>query len=113
MHSPDGGLIVGPATTTAERQTILELAALHRLPTVSETRGFAVEGSLIAYGTNNVDRWRRASSYVDRILRGAKVSELAIEYPTKFRLIVNVKTANAMGLTVPESFLVRADELIE
>jgi putative ABC transport system substrate-binding protein len=68
---------------------------------------------MLAYGTDPTDLWRRAPFYVDRILRGAKVSELPVEYPTKFRLVINVMAAKAIGLTIPEAFLLRADELIE
>jgi putative ABC transport system substrate-binding protein len=111
---PNGGLIVlPPSPTAANRGTILRLAAQHRLPTIYWLRSEAAEGGLMAYGSNRVDRFRRAASFVDRILRGAKVSELPVEYPTKFELVINLKTAKAIGLTIPESFLLRADELIE
>jgi putative ABC transport system substrate-binding protein len=111
--TPDGGLIVGPATTVADRQAIRELAAQHRLPAIHADREFAAQGGLMSYGSYGTDQWRRASFYVDRILRGAKVSELPVEYPTKFRLVINVKAAKALGLTISEAFLLRADELIE
>jgi putative ABC transport system substrate-binding protein len=111
---PNGGLIIAPPSpTSANRETILRLAAQHRLPTIHATTFEAVEGGLIAYGSNVADRWRRAASFVDRILRGAKVSELPIEFPTKFELAINLKTAKALGLTVPQSILLRADEVIE
>jgi putative ABC transport system substrate-binding protein len=111
---PNGGLIVLPPNPTpANRGTILRLAAQHRLPTIYPNRIQAAEGGLMAYGSNPVDRLRRAASFVDRILRGAKVSELPVEYPTKFELVINLKTAKALGLTIAESFLLRADELIE
>jgi putative ABC transport system substrate-binding protein len=111
---PNGGLIVlPPAPIPANRGTILRLAAQHRLPTIHSLRSEAAEGGLMAYGSNQGDRFRRAASFVDRILRGAKVSELPVEYPTKFELVINVKTAKAIGLTIPESFLLRADDLIE
>jgi putative tryptophan/tyrosine transport system substrate-binding protein len=111
---PNGGLIVLPPNPTpANRGTILRLAAQHRLPTIYPNRTEAVEGGLLAYGSNPVDRLRRAASFVDRILRGAKVSELPVEFPTKFELVINLKTAKAIGLTIPEAFLLRADELIQ
>jgi putative ABC transport system substrate-binding protein len=111
---PNGGLIVLPAPpTAANRLTILQLAANHRLPAIYFSRPFAAEGGLMAYGSNTAERYRRASSFVDRILRGTKVSELPIEFPTKFELVINLKTARAMGLTITESFLLRADEVIE
>jgi putative tryptophan/tyrosine transport system substrate-binding protein len=110
---PSGGLIVGPATTRIDAGTILELAAQYRLPTIRANREFADTGGLISYGGNPLALWARASFSVDRILRGAKVSELPVEFPAKFQLVVNLKTAKAIGLTIPESFLVRADEVIE
>jgi putative ABC transport system substrate-binding protein len=111
---PNGGLIsLPPSPSAASRQTIFRLAAQHRLPAIFADRSLAAEGGLMAYGSAALDRFRRAASFVDRILRGAKVSELAVEFPTKFELVINVKTAKAMGLTIPESFLLRADELIE
>jgi len=111
---PNGGLIIVPPTPTVEgRQTVFRLAAQHRLPTIYQARQFAAEGGLLAYGSVMGDRLRRAASFVDRILRGAKVSDLPIEFPTKFELVVNLKTAKAIGLTLPPSFLARADEVIE
>jgi putative ABC transport system substrate-binding protein len=76
-------------------------------------RQFVAEGGLLSYGSNPGDRWRRAASFVDRIFRGAKVRDLPVEFPTKFELVVNLKTAKALSLTIPESFLARADEVIE
>jgi putative ABC transport system substrate-binding protein len=111
---PNGGLIVvAPPPTAQNRQTILRVAMQHRLPTIYQDRLFAVEGGLLAYGSNFPERFRRAAYFVDRILRGAKVSELPVELPTKFELVINLKTAKAIGLTIPESFLLRADEVIE
>jgi putative ABC transport system substrate-binding protein len=111
---PNGGLIIlPPATSAANRQTIVRLSIQHRLPTLHYSRAFAVEGGLISYSSSGPDRSRRAAFFVDHILRGAKVSELPVEYPTKFELVVNLKTAKAIGLTIPEAFLARADELIE
>jgi putative ABC transport system substrate-binding protein len=111
---PNGGLMVlPPRPADAARGAILRLAAQHRLPTIYQDRAYAQEGGMMAYGSNTEDNFRRSSYFVDRILRGAKVSELPIEFPTKFELVVNLKTAKAMGLTIPEAFLLRADELIE
>jgi putative tryptophan/tyrosine transport system substrate-binding protein len=76
-------------------------------------RGLAIEGGLLAYGADLVEQHRRAATYVDRILRGAKVSDLPVQFPTKYLLVVNVKTAKAIGLTIREAFLLQADELIE
>jgi len=113
---PNGGLNVlpGVVTFTHDNQDLLRrLAAKHRLPTVHWDNSYPAEGGLMSYASSFEDLQRRAASYVDRILRGAKVSELPIERPTKFELIVNVKAAKAIGLTIPEAFLLRADELIE
>jgi putative ABC transport system substrate-binding protein len=111
---PNGGLIsLPPPPNATSRQTIFRLAAQHRLPAIFADRSLAAEGGLMAYGSVALDRFRRAAFFVDRILRGAKVSELALEFPTKFELVINVKTAKEMGLTIPESFLLRADELLE
>jgi putative ABC transport system substrate-binding protein len=110
---PNGGLIVPAATTRIDAGTILELAAQYRLPTIHSNREFAENGGLMSYGANPLDLWRRAPFFVDRILRGAKPSELPIEFPTEFRLVVNLKTAKALGLAVPPSIRLRANEVIE
>ena len=111
---PNGGLIVSPPPpSAANRETIVWLAAQHRLPAIYQDRSFVTEGGLMAYGSDIVDNFRRASHFVDRILRGTKVSELPIEYPTKFELTINLKTAKALGLTIPQSLLLRADEVIQ
>jgi putative ABC transport system substrate-binding protein len=99
--------------TSANRQVFLQLAAQYRLPTVSQFREFAVEGWLISYGSNLVEQSRRAAFYVDRLLRGAKVSDLPVEFPTKFELIINVKTAKALGLAIPPTLLAIPDEVTE
>jgi putative ABC transport system substrate-binding protein len=111
---PNGGLLVlPPPPTTTIRETILQLAAQHRLPAIYPSLADAAAGGLLAYATDRVDQYRRAASYVDRILRGAKVADLPVQFPTKFELIINLKTAKALGLTVPLSLLTRADEVIE
>jgi putative ABC transport system substrate-binding protein len=112
---PNGGLIVVPPPLAwNDRALILRLALQHRLPAIVPDRLHAVEGALLSYGPNATDLFRRgASTYVDRILRGAKPADLPVQFPTKFDLVVNLKTAKAIGLTIPESFLARADEVIE
>jgi putative ABC transport system substrate-binding protein len=111
---PNGALILLPPLGTAVyRQTALRLATQYRLPTISGLAGFAQAGGLIRYGADLSGLWQRASSYVDHILRGAKVNALPIEFPTKFQLEINLKTAKTIGLTIPETLLVRADELID
>jgi putative ABC transport system substrate-binding protein len=97
---------------TTHRTTLLKLASKARLPTVSGLRPYADEGGLMSYGANYEDMFRRSAGYVDRILNGAKPGDLPIEQPTKFELVVNLKTAKALGLTIPESILLRADEVI-
>ncbi|MGH8695177.1 MAG: ABC transporter substrate-binding protein [Burkholderiales bacterium] len=96
-----------------QRIRIAELAIEHRLPTISMWRYFAEAGGLLTYGPSLPDQFRRAAYYVDRILRGVKPAELPVEQPTKFELVLNVKTAKALGLTIPPSFLLRADHIVE
>jgi putative tryptophan/tyrosine transport system substrate-binding protein len=109
-----GGLIVQPdGITSAHRQLIIDLAAKHGLPAVYPFRFFAADGGLMAYDVNAVDQFRRAASYIDRILRGAKPAGLPVQAPTKFELVINLKTAKALGLKIPEAVLARADEVIE
>jgi putative tryptophan/tyrosine transport system substrate-binding protein len=110
---PNGGLLVLPPPLIPERATIVKLAAQHRLPAMYGFRALAVAGGLLAYGADIVDQHRRAAAYVDHILRGAKVRELPVQFPTKYLLVINVKTAKAIDLTIPEDFLLQADELIE
>jgi putative tryptophan/tyrosine transport system substrate-binding protein len=111
---PNCGIVVTPpALVRADRDTLRGLVATHRLPAIYHARYFAAEGGLLAYGASPLEMYRRAARYVDRILRGAKPGELAIEYPTKFELVINLQTARAMGLTIPTDLLVAADELIE
>jgi putative ABC transport system substrate-binding protein len=112
---PNGGLLVlPPPPTTAVREAILQIAAQHLLPAIFlGGRDGATSGSLLAYGADLPDQNRRAASYVDRILRGAKVSELPVQFPTHYNLVINLKTAKALGLAVPQSIVLRADEVIE
>jgi putative ABC transport system substrate-binding protein len=110
---PNGGLLVVPVLPEDSYQMLHRVAAQHRLPAIHSNRGRVVDGGLMAYGTDFPDIYSRAAAYVDRILRGTKVSELPVQSPTKFELVVNLKTAKALGLTIPEGFLLRADELIE
>ena len=113
-REPNGGLIVAPHAVTVEhRNVILGLAAQHRLPALYSLRNVAQNGGLISYGTNPIDPFRQGASYVDRILRGEKPGDLPVQLPTKYELVVNLKTAKALGLTVPPSLLARADEVIE
>jgi putative ABC transport system substrate-binding protein len=111
---PDGGLVVLPnPNTTANRSSVIILAARHRLPAIYPFRYFATEGGLISYGADQIDQWRGAAAYVDRILRGEKPSELPVQAPTKYELVINLKTAKALGLNIPAAFPLRADEVIE
>ena len=113
-REPNGSLLVLPDVTTAvHRELIVALAVRHRLPAVYSNRYFVASGGLVSYGVDIVDLYRRAASYVDRILKGAKPSDLPVQAPTKFELVVNLKAAKAIGLTIPELFLLRADEVID
>ena len=112
--TPNGGLFFPPSVTSnVHRDLIIGLAARYRLPAVYAFRFFPLEGGLMSYGVEQVDLFRQAASYVDRILRGAKPAELPVQAPTKYKTVVNLKTAKALGLDVPPSLLVRADEVIE
>jgi putative ABC transport system substrate-binding protein len=112
--SANGGLIVtGSPASVTHRKRIIALAARHRLPAVYAFRYMVTDGGLISYGPNSVDPYRRAATYVDRILKGEKPADLPVQHPTKYELVINLKTAKAMGLTVPETLLARADEVIE
>jgi putative ABC transport system substrate-binding protein len=113
-RSPNGGLIVvaGPSAVI-HRELIITLAAQHKLPTVYFERSFVDAGGLISYGPDHVDPFRRAAGYVDRILKGEKAADLPVQAPTKYDLVVNLKTAKALGLEIPSSVLARADEVIE
>jgi putative tryptophan/tyrosine transport system substrate-binding protein len=111
---PNGGLVLPPdAMTAVHRDLIIALAARHRLPAVYSARFWVVAGGLMSYGTNQVDMFRQTASYVDRILRGTKPADLPVQAPTKYETIVNLKTAKALGVDVPPTLMVRADEVIE
>jgi putative ABC transport system substrate-binding protein len=110
---PNGGLLVVPVLPSDSYQMLHRLAAQHRLPAMHSNRGYVAAGGLLGYGPDIPDNYRRAATYVDRLLGGTKVSELPVQFPTKFELAVNLKTAKAIGLTVPEALLLRADEVIE
>jgi ABC-type uncharacterized transport system substrate-binding protein len=110
----NGGLIVLPDVSTVNgRDLIIALAARHRLPAVYPYRFYAASGGLLSYGTEVGDVYRRAAAYVDRILKGANPAELPVQAPTKFELVINLKTAKALGLEVPAKLLALADEVIE
>jgi putative tryptophan/tyrosine transport system substrate-binding protein len=113
-RSGNGGLIaLRISQVIIRRELIIKLAALHRLPAAYPLRIFAADGGLISYGPDVVDQFRRAASYVDRILKGEKPADLPVQAPGKFELIINLKTARALGLDIPATVLARADEVIE
>ena len=113
-RSSNGGLVVtGSALAVVHRDLIITLAGRHKLPAVYFQRLFAAGGGLISYGTDFVDQYRRAASYVDRILKGEKPADLPVQAPTKYQTVINLKAAKALGLDVPAPVLARADEVIE
>jgi putative ABC transport system substrate-binding protein len=118
-REPGGGLVVMPGTVVmpgmvvAHRVPIIAAAARNNVPAVYPSSPWARDGGLLSYSTDPVDTLRRAASYVDRILRGEKPGDLPVQFPTKFEMVVNRKTANALGLAIPPSILLRADQVIE
>jgi putative ABC transport system substrate-binding protein len=113
-REPDSGLITAADVfTVANRTLIIGLAERYRLPAIYQFRQFAADGGLMSYGPDTADIFRRAAAYVDRILKGANPADLPVQQPTKFQLVINLKTAKALGLTVPAALLARADEVIE
>jgi putative tryptophan/tyrosine transport system substrate-binding protein len=111
--SNDGLVVTGSPLTAIHRDLIVALAAQHRLPAVYPFRYFTTRGGLISYGPDTIEPYRRAAGYVDRILRGEKLANLPVQAPTRYDLVINLKTAKALGLDVPETLLARADEVIE
>jgi putative ABC transport system substrate-binding protein len=113
-REPRGGLVAMPDTfMTAHRASIISAAARNNVPAIYSLNAFARDGGLLSYGVDRVDIFRRAATYVDRILRGEKPGDLPVQFPTKFEMVLNLKTAKALGLTVPPSIRLRADEVIE
>jgi ABC-type uncharacterized transport system substrate-binding protein len=114
QQGSNGGLVVtGSPTAVTHRELIIALAARHRLPAVYVIRAYGAAGGLICFGPDFLDQSRRAAGYVDRILKGEKPADLPVQAPTKYELVINLKTAKALGLTVPDSLLARANEVIE
>ena len=113
-RSPNGGLIVtAGASATLHRALIITLAARHKLPAVYYERFFVAGGGLLSYGADYIDQYRRAAGYVDRVLKGEKPADLPVQAPTKYELVINMKTTKALGLDIPATVLARADEVIE
>ena len=112
-HAADGGVIVTAGGTGSHRKLIIELVARYKLPAVYPYRYYAADGGLISYGPNTHEPLRRAAGYVDRILKGEKPSDMPVQAPTKYELIVNLKTVKALDLSIPESILATADEVID
>jgi putative tryptophan/tyrosine transport system substrate-binding protein len=113
-HQPNGGVIVTGSTSTAvHRELIISLLMQYRLPNISGARYYSANGGLASYGPDTIESYTRAAGYVDRILKGQRPADLPVQAPTQYKLVINLKTAKALGLTVPASLLARADELIE
>jgi putative tryptophan/tyrosine transport system substrate-binding protein len=113
-NSPNGGLIVAASPGASQhRDLIITLAARHRMPAIYASRFFVTDGGLISYGPDILDQYRRTAGYVDRVLKGEKPADLPVQAPTKFELVINRKTAKALGIEMPETLLARADEVIE
>jgi putative ABC transport system substrate-binding protein len=112
-RSGSGGMIVTSGGTGARRKLLIGLASRHKLPAVYPYRYYAVDGGLLAYGANTLDPVRRAAGYVDRILKGEKPADMPVQAPTKYELVINLKTAGVLDLIVPQSLLTMADEVIE
>ena len=112
-REPGGGLVVTPDLFLGNRAPIISAAARNNVPAVYGLSDFARDGGLLSYGPDQVDNFPRAATYVDRILRGEKPGDLPVQLPTKFEMVVNFKTAKALGLAIPPSILLRADEVIE
>src|SRR5207244_2427326 len=106
-------IVVPQSIVLGNRDFIIELAAQHRLPAIYPFRYFATGGGLMSYGIDQIEQWRGAAGYVDRILRGEKPGDLPVQAPTKYDLVINLKAANALGLTIPSALPLRADEVIE
>ena len=113
QHRPDALLLVTDALTVLNRKRVIEFAAVHRIPAMYEFSFLVQDGGLMSYGASQEENFRRAASYVDRVLKGAAPSSLPVEQPSRYYLAINLKTARSLGLTIPPSLLVRADQVIE
>jgi putative tryptophan/tyrosine transport system substrate-binding protein len=109
---PNGGLLMVPPPPSYHRELLKQVAIKYRLPTMYSSKDYTADGGMMSYGGGSIEPYRVAATYIDRILRGTKISELPVQFPTKFELVINLKAAAAIGLTIPESLLFRADEVI-